>query len=317
MDFKQINEKIKFYEESLKSGDMDMTEATSLVKEALEDYTASDDAIVHFKDYKAPAGSKNHIPSNIPELDNLIGGFGKGDIILISGDTGDGKTTFARFLIRKFSECKKNCLVFSYEETNEEFLSKFNGNLPDGYIPKVLTAKSPVWIEAKILEAVEMYNIEVVFIDNLKGIINYDSKRNEVGEVDSIIQKLKAIAIKYNIVLFLLAHIKKSDTGLIDKNSLTGSKTIVDTASVGIALYRNREEQEKQEAEENGIRYTNFTTAYLIKNRYKGIYDNFRMEFDPDTGLYSPAPKKIFKQPKKKAYGNIVPQEDIKIDWKK
>jgi replicative DNA helicase len=301
MEFKEINDKIKGVEMSLKAGDLDMTEATSYVEEFLKDYTASDDAIVHFKEYKAPEGlGRNHIPSNIPDLDNLIGGFGKGDIILISGDTGDGKSTFARFLVRKLSEQGKKSLVFSYEETNEEFLSKFRGDLPDGYVPKVLTAKDPTWIEAKVLEAVELYGIEAIFIDNLKGIINYDSKRNEVGEVDAIIQRLKAIAIKYNIVLFLLAHIKKSDTGLIDKNSLTGSKTIVDTASVGIALYRNPIKQSTESEEENGKLYTNFTTAYLIKNRYKGKYDNFLMEFDETTGLYKQGDKIKFFAEKNK-----------------
>lgn len=309
--FQQILEKIKYYENCLKEGEMDMTEATSLVKECLEDYTATDDAIVHFKDYKAPEGTgRNHIPSNIPELDNLIGGFGKGDIILISGDTGDGKSTFARFLVRKLSEQNKKSLVFSYEETNEEFLSKFSGDLPDGYVPKVLTAKDPIWIEAKVLEATNLYGVEAIFIDNLKGILNYDSKRNEVGEVDSIMQKLKAIAIKYNVVLFLLAHIKKSDTAVIDKNSLTGSKTIVDTSSVGIALYRNRADQKKGEAEEGGIKYTNFTTAYLIKNRYRGVYDNFRMQYFPITGLYGPAPKKITTE-KSKRSDSIISKEEI------
>ncbi len=300
-DFKQIHDKIKQVETSLKAGDLDMTEATSYIKEFLEDYTATDDAIVHFKDYKAPEGTgRNHIPSNIPELDNLIGGFGKGDIILISGDTGDGKSTFSRFLIKKLSEQGKKSLVFSYEETNEEFLSKFRGELPDGYVPKVLTAKDPNWIEAKVLEAVEFYGVEAIFIDNLKGIINYDSKRNEVGEVDAIMQRLKAIAIKYNIVLFLLAHIKKSDTGLIDKNSLTGSKTIVDTASVGIALYRNPIKQNKEQEEENGKLFTNFTTCYLIKNRYRGKYENFLMEFNETTGEYIPGDKMKWFEEKNK-----------------
>jgi replicative DNA helicase len=311
MDFKQINLEIQEIEQEWKNGDEDITGATHRVKEVLENYHNSDDAVVHFKDYKVPEGfGRNHIPSNITELDALIGGFGKGDIILISGDTGDGKSTFARFLIHKLSEQKKKSLVFSYEETNEEFISKFCGELPDGYIPKVLTAKDPVWIEAKVLEAVELYGIEAVFIDNLKGIINYDNRRNEVSEVDSIMQKLKAIAIKYNIVLFLLAHIKKSDTGLIDKNSLTGSKTIVDTSSVGIALYRGRETQRNDEKVITGIKYNNYTAVYLIKNRYKGKYDNFSMLFDPETGTYKPE-----KMPTKyKPSGNIISAEDIKRD---
>lgn len=301
MDFKEINSEIQLIEEEWKQGGTDIQDATHRVKEILDNYHNSDDAVIAFKDYKVPVGnSSNHIKTDITELDDIVGGFGKGDLHLISGDTGDGKTTFARFLIRKFSQQGKKCLVFSYEETNAEFLSKFRGDLPEGYIPKVLTNKSPVWIEAKILEAKELFNVEIVFIDNLKGIIDYDSRRNEVSEVDSIIQRLKAIAIKYNIVLFLLAHIKKLDTGLIDKNSLTGSKTIVDTASIGLALSRGREKQTRKELEEVGIKYTNYTNFYLIKNRYNGKYQNFSMLFHPDTGLYT---------------SGIISKEDIKINF--
>lgn len=305
MNFTQINERIKQYEEALKTGEMDMTEATSLVKEALDDYTATDDAIVHFKDYKVPEGlGRNHIPSNIPELDEMIGGFGKGDLQLIIGDTSDGKTTFARFLIRKFTEQDRKSLVFSYEETNEEFLSKFVGELPDGYIPKVLTTKSLVWIEAKILESKELYGTEIIFIDNLAAIIDHESRRNEVGEVDRIVQTLKAIAIKHNVVIFLLAHPKKSDTGLIDRNSVSGSKMTVNTASIAIALWRNRDKQTKKELEEFGIKYNNYCNFYLVKNRYKSIYNHFTMLFHPDKGIYTSRPQ-----------DTIVSEEDIKIDF--
>ena len=91
---------------------------------------------------------------------------------------------------------------------------------------------------------------------------------------------------------------------MIDKNSLTGSKTIVDTSSIALALYRNREKQNKKQEEENGIRYTDFVTCYLIKNRYRGIYSSFQMLFHPETGLYSPVNKNK----------NIISQEDIEKD---
>ena len=108
--FKEINEKIQIITEALKGGETDMKEATSLVAEYLDDYTSSDDAVIPFKDYKIKEGvGNNHIQSGILELDDITGGFGKGDLQLISGDTGDGKTTFARFLITKFSKQKKKC----------------------------------------------------------------------------------------------------------------------------------------------------------------------------------------------------------------
>jgi replicative DNA helicase len=305
MNLQEINQRVKEIEGAWKNGETDYTEATHLINETLKDYSG-DDRVIPFKDYKIPNGlPKNHITTGIDSLDKMIGGFGKGDIILISGDTGDGKTTFSRFLIKKLTEQEKKSLVFSYEESNEEFLSKFVGELPDGYLPNILLDKSPVWIEARVLEAVLKYKIEIVIIDNLKGIIDHESRRSDVGEVDFIIQRLKEVARKYNVVLILLAHIKKLDNGLIDKNSLTGSKSIVDTASVGIALRRNEVlGRTKKDIEDNGKKFSNFTTFYLIKNRYKGKYDNFNMLYYPDTGLY------VEKNPDKKDK-DIIDQEEI------
>jgi len=303
MNINEINQRIQDIEEEWKMGDTDYQDATYRAEEALKDFTSEDDKVIHFKDFKPDVGmAKHHIQTNIKELDNLTGGMGKGDLILISGDTGDGKSSFARFLIRKFSEQKKNSLVFSYEESNQEFLEKFMGNLPDGYLPKVLTDNSTTWIEAKILQAVNDFKVEIVFIDTMEGIVDYRSKLSEVGVVSSIIQRLKAIAIKYNVVMFLMCGINKSETGLIDKNSITGSKIIVKTASVGIALSRGKEKpRNKEQLETEGVKFTNYTNFYLIKNRYKGKYDNFSMLFHPETGLYTE------KQ--------LVDQEDIKIDF--
>ena len=267
---------------------------------ALREYRGPDQ-VINFKDFKMEGTPKNHIKSGIVELDGMIGGFGKGDIILITGDTGDGKSTFSRFLIRKLAEQNKKSLVFSYEESNFEFLSKFRGDLPDGCLPKILSDKNPTWIERKVVEGIAKFGVECVFIDNLKGIIDYGSPKNLTTEIDFVIQKLKEIAMKYNIVLFLVAHIKKEDGKAIDKNSVKDSKTIVDTASIGLALCRVKQKQTKKQEEEEGIKYTDYTSFYLIKNRYTGKYDNFSMLFHANTGLYSENPK-----------GNIVNENEIK-----
>lgn len=260
------------------------------LKDILREYKGPDE-VIRFKDFKMEGTPKNHIKSGIAKLDNIIGGFGKGDIILITGDTGDGKSTFSRFLLRKLAEQEKKSLVFSYEESNFEFLSKFHNELPDGYLPKVVADKSTVWIERKIVEGIAKFKIECVFIDNLKGIIDYGSPKPLTAEIDFTIQKLKEIAMKYNIVLFLVAHIKKEEGKAIDKNSVKDSKTIVDTSSIGIALHRVREKQPKQQEEEEGIRYTNYCSCYIIKNRYNGKCDNLSLLFHPESGLYTEKPQ--------------------------
>lgn len=61
------------------------------------------------------------ISSGIPGLDKLIeGGFVKGSMILVSGKTGTGKTTFGiEFLVEGLKKGEK-CIFISLEETPEE-----------------------------------------------------------------------------------------------------------------------------------------------------------------------------------------------------
>lgn len=296
---KELEEQLSEIEKECDKSEMDWQ-----FKQALMEYRGEDE-VIQFKDFKLDKQSKHHIPSGIKDLDSIIGGFGKGDIILLTGDTGDGKSTFSRFLIRKLSETGKKSLVFSYEESNSEFLEKFCGNIPDGCLPKVLNEKSLVWIERKIIEAIVKFDVECVFIDNLKGMIDYGNSKNLTNEIDAIMQGLKAIAMKYNIVIFLLAHIKKEEGKMIDKNSVKDSKTIVDTSSIALALCRIKEKRQKYQ-EDEPLKYTNYTLFYLIKNRYNGKYENFTMLYHPLTGNYTEKPQ-----------DSIISQDKINEDYEK
>ena len=63
------------------------------------------------------------ISSGIPELDERIGGgYLAGRVLLITGDTGTGKTTFTiHFLHRACLEGKK-CILVATEELPEDIL---------------------------------------------------------------------------------------------------------------------------------------------------------------------------------------------------
>jgi replicative DNA helicase len=287
MELEEINRHIKEIDNEQKRGNMDKMEATSLIKEALEEYTG-DDRVIPMKEFVMPIiDEKSSIVSGIKELDGIIKRFKKGDIFTITAGSGVGKSTFARELLIRFALAGKKSLYFSYEDTNEGLIEKLGNDIPDGYIPNVLIDKSLVWIEARVLEAIVKYKVEIVFIDNIKAITDFGA-RNVNNSIEGTMQKIKEIAMKYNVAIFLCAHIKKEDNKIIDLNSIKDSTAIGDVSSIVMSLKRIEAKQNKDEKLSEGVKKTNYTLVSIIKNRNNGKEESFKMLFVPngDSGRF-------------------------------
>ena len=63
--------------------------------------------------------------SSFPKLDELLGGFMKGNLIVVSAPTGQGKTTFCKTLTKNFTENGQKSIWFSYEVPADEFYATF------------------------------------------------------------------------------------------------------------------------------------------------------------------------------------------------
>lgn len=271
MDLKVINKQIQDIEHDYRSGNYDLIEATSLIDEALKNYHG-EDRVIPISLYEMPKyDESNSFFSGIKKLDEIFGRFKKGDIFTITAPTGQGKSTLAREVFLRLAEQGKKCLYFSYEDRNEGFIEKLGDNLPEGYIPLILNDKSLTWIEARILEAILKYGVEVVFIDNLKSITDFMA-RSVNNSIEYTMQRIKEVAMKYNILIFLCAHIRKEENRKIDINSIKDSTAVADTSSLVIALNREMENNE----------YTNITFLQVIKNRNNGNLKSFKMTFIPN-----------------------------------
>jgi len=301
-NFDEVNARIQEIEQWQREG-MDKTEATSLLSEALDDFSTTG-KVIPMKDFKMPIiDEKNSIFSGIKKFDEIVGRLKKGDVFTITAASGVGKSTFSRELLLRFAKQGKKSLYFSYEDRNEGLIEKLGDDIPDGYIPEVLSDKSIVWIEARILEAVNKYGVEIIFIDNLKSITDFMA-RNVNNSIEFTMQKIKEIAMKYNVMIFVCAHIKKEEGKEIDLNSIKDSSAIADISSLVVALRRNPDKnQTKEDREENGVRMSNLTTISIIKNRNNGIQKGFAMMFKPKgvSGRYD-----------EDLNSNIINKEDIK-----
>lgn len=64
------------------------------------------------------------IKTNIPSLDKIFNGFEKDTLTLVAGMTGQGKSSFMRYIGYKISQARKNVLVFSMEDPGMIWMHK-------------------------------------------------------------------------------------------------------------------------------------------------------------------------------------------------
>jgi len=172
------------------------------------------------------------IHSKLPLLDyHLDGGFEGGELITISGPPKSGKTLMAQTLTFNFLEQKKKTLWFQYEVTPKRFLKTFGEDVPLFYLPQKLEVYNLDWIRKRILEALVKHGISIIAIDHLHFLFDIASQRNTSLQIGNVVRFLKQIAIEYNLVVFLLCHMKKvsfekepSDEDIRD-SSLIGSES--------------------------------------------------------------------------------------------
>ena len=209
----------------------------------MENYQG-DDRVVSSHDIQKNLESFKDLPrlkSGIKGLDALCDGFLPGEMIILTGQTKMGKTSIARTLTEKFIEEGHQCLWFSYEEPYHQFLASFDP-LPVFYLPLQLARKDPEWIEARIVEAKQKYGIKAVFVDHLGYLIDAFQFRNAALEIGAIVRQIRTLALKHNIVLFLLHHVrrlageKKNPT----HHDLRDSELIAAEASAVLIIWRNR-----------------------------------------------------------------------------
>jgi replicative DNA helicase len=176
------------------------------------------------------------VKSKLPTLDRLLEGFESGELIAISGPRKSGKTLLAQSLTVNFLPTKS--LWFSYELTLRQFLRTFP-ELPLFISPLKLKAYSLPWLKERILEALFKYGIGVVFIDHLHFLFDLVRNKNTSLEIGQVVRFLKTIAIEYNIVIFLLCHMRK--VNLIEEPTdadVRDSSLVSSESDTGLIMWR-------------------------------------------------------------------------------
>lgn len=253
------------------------------------------------------------ILTGIRKLDETFGGMYYGQVVLLTGKRGEGKSTFMSQLILEAIDQGNVVLAYSGELTAGHFKNWMdfqaagaNGvincgtderpiyrvkpdvqrRINDWYRPYALIYDNESTYEddlEPLLETIEdtivRYGVNMVCIDNLMTAMDVSASDDFYRAQSSFVHELKKLAVIYNVVVLLVAHPRKELSGRLNNDSVSGSGDI--TNRVDSVLIYGRDTNSTDDFSRSTLR--------LTKNRVNGKYiiDN------PIRLIYSESSKRI------------------------
>lgn len=237
------------------------------------------------------------IKTNIAELDRVIGGLIFGQVILLSGKRGNGKSTFMSQLVCEALEQNESVFIYSGELADYHFkrwldyqlagadnVVSYKNEYGDNnyYIKDDITEKISNWYKGRafiydnnfvpdedneletitdtIEKVIKQFGVKLICIDNLMTAMeSVDEQNNLYLSQSNFVGRLKKIAIKYDVVIILVAHPRKSDKDFTN-DDVSGSGDITNKVDVVMSYQRD----------ENNPTYN--SKLIITKNRLFGKY---------------------------------------------
>lgn len=250
------------------------------------------DMMVNIKDACEHQGKYSEsYPIGFPIFDNAMkvnendnGGVRDGDVVIITGISGHGKTTFLENIILNLNKINIPSAFFSYEVLIDHIYAKFKvmGLNDDNVVcaPKKIITGNLNWIKEKIKEAKEKFFVKVIFIDHIDFLSpsNRSSSDQLRMTLRNITQELKSIALSEEVIIFLVAHTKKVEGREVEMQDVSESSGIYQLADYVFSIARATDEV--QDGSKTIKIVTDEGIIKLLKNRLTGRmpYMKFTME---------------------------------------
>lgn len=236
------------------------------------------------------------VPTGIKDLDRVIMGLNKSDLILLAARPGMGKTSFALNIAENVAINKeKKVAFFSLEMSKEQLVSRIlstkgqipgqnlrMGKLSDKEWERLIEAgdlvsKSPIYIDdtpgitipemkAKIRR---LGNFDLVIIDYLQLMSSARRIDNRVQEISEITRNLKIMAKELDVPVLTLSQLSRASEQRADHkpvlSDLRDSGSIEQDADIVLFLYREGY-YESGEIDENQDK--NSGECIVAKNRH-------------------------------------------------
>tara|TARA_Y100001970_G_scaffold161134_1_gene197081 strand:- start:1755 stop:3101 length:1347 start_codon:yes stop_codon:yes gene_type:complete len=230
------------------------------------------EAFERLEHINAQPGNVIGVPSGLLDLDDITSGFQDGDLVIVAGRPGMGKTALALSMLRNAAlEGNIGVGMFSLEMANHQLAMRLlcaearvdshfvrTGNLPNTHwknlsIAVGSLAEAPIYLDdtpaltvlelrAKARRLKVEKNIGMVVVDYLQLMQGPKGIESRQQEISVISRSLKALAKELNIPVVALSQLSRAVEQRADKqpqlSDLRESGAIEQDADVVIFLYR-------------------------------------------------------------------------------
>lgn len=253
-------QKTNWIAERIKSLDDEaLFEVAEVVTEQIagKEIEAPKDGIVHIMDMdkllgevRAERGQFKGQSTGFSTLDDKMGGFTKGGVVLIGGETSNGKSALATNIAIRQAQ-KVPVLYISLEMTHKEMLDRIDV-MTEGKTDIDLMFQQTFDVSYKELDgiiatAIEQGDARVVYIDYLQ----YLGRGMDEREVAKMSQKIKKLAMKHDITICAIVSLRKGDAGKnkrkwtdIESDDLMGTAAIAYDADTIVVVSRRDQDNE-------------------------------------------------------------------------
>jgi replicative DNA helicase len=206
------------------------------------------------------------IPTGLTKLDRHTGGFQKGDLIIIAGETSQGKTAMAVSILRNCIKNGYKAAAYSLEMTSDQLtariisqetgipskkilMGKLNSfdmtcleNFPQNGLTGLFYDEQSTNTIDNICSSIRRlklkYDISLAIVDFIQ-IVSGNERKNEEAKLADITRKLKNVAKEQGITVIALSQLNRDKQRPFPSIArLRGSGQIEEAADIVILLYR-------------------------------------------------------------------------------
>lgn len=224
---------------------------------------------------RQPIDTDIYYKTNIEVIDKALnGGLSPGDLAVIVGRPGNGKTSFAQDIAVSFAkaEIPVPALFFSYEVLPRPLAAKFTelGLTPQDpiFMPYNTDPDDTEWIERISVAAQTALGVKAVFIDHLQMVRSKRVGKNDskADKMEQTVKDLKNIAKKHGLAVVLMAHVRKTFKKTPDLDDIKDTSGVAQLADSVFVVERMKEANGAGMSEY----FSSETRILMIKNRRTG-----------------------------------------------